>query len=147
MTNVNFEKKIDLIYFRAVNQREIIFYDGECGFCNQSVQFVLKYDSKKRFFFAPLQGAFAKGLFEDHGLQPDMSTFYFAVGEKLFERSSAGIRVLGKLRFPLNLMMMFIIIPAPLRDIVYNAIAKRRHRIMSGYCVIPTEEQKKRFIS
>ncbi len=125
----------------------VVFYDGDCGFCNRSVQFVLKNDSKKQIRFAPLQGDYAKDFFKSHSaVEPDMSTFYFLDGEKLFERSSAGLRVMGKLRFPWPLMLFFIVVPPFIRDGVYNAIARRRHRLMRGFCVLPSEDERKRFI-
>ena len=32
----------------------IIYYDGECGLCHSAVKFLLKIDSKNKFFFSPL---------------------------------------------------------------------------------------------
>lgn len=127
--------------------KKIVFYDGDCGFCNRSVQFVLKNDTKKDIFYAPLQGVYAKDFFQKNSVgMPDMSTFYFFDGKKLYERSSAGLRVMGKLRFPWPLMLFFIVVPTFIRDGIYNTIAKRRHRIMKGFCVLPSEEERKRFI-
>ena len=37
----------------------LIFYDGECGFCQFWIQFLLKRDYKNYFLFAPLQGKLA----------------------------------------------------------------------------------------
>ena len=36
--------------------RHLVFYDGECGLCDRSVQFLLKHDKDRIFDFAPLQG-------------------------------------------------------------------------------------------
>gem|GEM_PF-342903 len=37
----------------------LIFYDGECGFCQFWIQFLLKRDHKNYFLFTPLQGKLA----------------------------------------------------------------------------------------
>ena len=38
-------------------QPELLFYDGHCGLCHRSVQFLLRHDPGGRAFrFAPLQG-------------------------------------------------------------------------------------------
>ena len=42
--------------------RHIVFYDGECGLCQRSVQWLLNRDKKKILFYAPLQGETAKEL-------------------------------------------------------------------------------------
>jgi predicted DCC family thiol-disulfide oxidoreductase YuxK len=38
----------------------ILFFDGECNLCNGLVQFVLKRDKKKIFFFSSLQSGAGK---------------------------------------------------------------------------------------
>lgn len=125
----------------------VVFYDGDCGFCNRAVQFVLKNDRQAKIHFAALQSEWAFNFFRSKGLvDPDMSTFYFWNGSRLFERSTAAIQVLRYLRFPLPLGMIFVLVPRGLRDWCYNQIARRRHRIQSGFCVVPSAEQRERFL-
>ena len=43
------------------DSRSVLLYDGDCGFCAGSVQFVLRHEpaaARARLAFAPLQGAF-----------------------------------------------------------------------------------------
>ena len=128
-------------------KRLILFYDGDCGFCNRSVQFVLNNDKRGRFYFSALQSDWTQAFFKAQDLQkPDLSTFYFWDGKQMHERSTAGLRVLTYLRFPWPLLFAFIIVPKFIRNWVYNQIAKRRHRIQAGFCALPTAEQKKRFL-
>ena len=37
----------------------VLLYDGDCGFCAESVQLVLRHERRRRVRFAPLQGVFA----------------------------------------------------------------------------------------
>lgn len=39
---------------------KILFYDGDCVFCNASVQFALKHRKKNSIYFSALQSELAK---------------------------------------------------------------------------------------
>lgn len=126
----------------------IVFYDGECGFCNRSVAFVLKNDKTKLIHFAPIQSSFTKELFDAKGFDsPDMSTFYYYESGTLYAKSSAAIKLAKHLKFPHNFLRAFGIVPRIVRDGVYDFIAKRRKSISKGFCVMPSEQQKKLFLS
>ena len=38
----------------------LVLYDGECGLCDRSVQFLLRHDKKGVLTYAPLQGEAAR---------------------------------------------------------------------------------------
>src|SRR6185436_14356621 len=44
----------------------VLLYDGLCGFCNGTVQFVLARDRRGVMRFATLQGEFARGIVARH---------------------------------------------------------------------------------
>jgi len=126
----------------------IVFYDGECGFCQGIVQFVLRNDQKGDIYFAPIQSEFTNGFFDKlNEPRPDLSTFYFFINGKLLKKSSAGLRLCLKLKLPYPLLSIFLLVPYFIRDFVYDIIAKNRFNIASKSCYIPTSEEKSRFIS
>lgn len=126
---------------------KIIFYDGDCGFCNSSVQFVLKHEKSPEINFSALQSSFSKTFFAENNFpEPDLSTFYFYEKGILYSKSTAGLRVTAFLNFPISLLRIFIFVPSFIRDKVYDFIAKRRKTIMKAFCVIPTSEAKARFL-
>jgi len=128
--------------------RKIIFYDGDCGFCNRSVQFALNHEKNQEIYFCALQSNFSSEFFRLKKLPPaDLSTFYFWDGEKLYQKSSGALRLLSFIRFPYRLLAVFKLIPKFIRDYVYDMIAKRRHQLSAGFCMLPTLEQRKRFIN
>lgn len=128
--------------------KKIVFYDGDCGFCNKSVQFILRYEKDKSIYFTALQSNFALCFFQENHLpKPDLSTFYFSDGEMFLEKSDAALRVAKYLRFPFSLLRFFWIVPQFLRDKVYEFIAKRRQRLSKEFCVVPEIEDRKRFLS
>ena len=127
--------------------RLVVFYDGDCGFCNRSVAFILKNDRTRSIQFAAIQSEFTKNLFRDKGwLQPDLSTFYFYENGNKFEKSTGALKVAKYLKFPSLLMVVFWIIPRFMRDAVYDSIAKRRRNLSRDFCVMPSIEERKRFI-
>jgi len=126
----------------------IVFYDGDCGFCNRSVAFVLKHDKTKSISFAPLQSELTVSLFKDRGWEaPDLSTFYFLENGVLFEKSTAALKVAKYFSFPQSISRIGWIIPRFIRDWFYDGIAKRRQRLSKGYCVMPTENERQRFLT
>lgn len=127
------------------NIDSVVFYDGDCGFCNSSIQFILN-KRKRRFYFSPLQSEFAEEKLKKFGIKINLDTIYYSKNGKLYERSSAAIQICKGLRGLWPMMLVFYVVPRFIRDAVYNAIARRRHRIRAGYCMIPTPEERKLFI-
>jgi predicted DCC family thiol-disulfide oxidoreductase YuxK len=48
--------------------RHVVFYDGVCGLCDRSVQFLLARDRERVLHFAPLQGSTAAAVLGRLGL-------------------------------------------------------------------------------
>lgn len=129
------------------NPSKIIFYDGECGFCNSSVQFVLKHEKTSDIYFSSLQSEFSLSFFNNNQYaEPDLSTFYFYSDGKLYSKSTAAIKVARFLKFPYSLFIVFIIVPRFIRDRGYDFVAERRKKIMTSFCVIPNLENEMRFL-
>jgi predicted DCC family thiol-disulfide oxidoreductase YuxK len=128
----------------------ILLYDGVCGLCNRLVQFVLRRDSRARFRFASLQSDYAIRILQRHGLDPqDLDTLYVVAGERLATRSDAVIFILRELGgFWRFLSFALRILPKPLRDWGYGAIARHRYRIFGKYqnCPLPERKYQDRFL-
>ncbi|MFT5778666.1 MAG: putative DCC family thiol-disulfide oxidoreductase YuxK [Crocinitomicaceae bacterium] len=125
----------------------IVLYDGECGFCNRSVSFILKREKSDVLHFSALQSSFTEALFKEKNWElPDLNTFYFIEDGVKYERSTAALRVTKYLKAPSSWLRVFKIIPRAFRDWCYNFLAKRRQRISKGFCVVPSAEQRARFM-
>ena len=131
---------------RMTEKRSIVFYDGDCGFCNSAVAFILK-NRKRDFYFIPLQSEKAESMLLNFVSEVDYDTMYFYDKRKLYSRSNAGLRICLGLKGLYPLMYVFYIVPRFIRDGVYRFIAKRRKRINKGYCVMPEENELKYFLS
>lgn len=125
----------------------IIFFDGVCNLCNASVQWIILRDKKKQFRFAPLQGNTAKELLKISQDEAPQSVILYHKG-KVFNKSSAALRIAILLGFPFNLTGIFFIVPSFIRNIVYDWIARNRYRWFGkkDACMIPTPELKTLFL-
>ena len=134
----------------------MLLYDGTCGFCAQSVQFVLRHEGERRTLrFAALQSTAGEGVRARHPeiegvdsviwVEPGSS----AKNEQVFVRSAGVLRVLRYLGGIWAVLgMLATIVPRPIRDWVYDFIARHRHQITRGgpACLVPTPDQRARFI-
>lgn len=111
---------------------DILFYDGHCGLCHLSVQFVLRHDRDGgKFVFAPLQGStfIEKIPSQRRAVLPD-SLVVFTIKDELFVRSDAFLHICRRLGGGWRVLAaMLAIVPRRVRDTVYNLIARTRYRI------------------
>lgn len=128
-----------------LKDKQIIFFDGECGLCDKFVDFAIKYDSKRKFVFAPLQGKTAEKLHLD--LETSTSVLLWDKGE-LKNKSTAAILILCQLNWWLKPVKIFLLIPAFIRNWVYDFIAKNRYKWFGKKesCRIPTKEERSYFL-
>jgi predicted DCC family thiol-disulfide oxidoreductase YuxK len=125
----------------------IILFDGECNFCDASVQFIIKRDKKKYFKFASIQSATGQKLLERYSIPKTMDSMVFIEENKAFMKSTAALRISRKLDGMWKCFYPFIVIPSLIRDAVYNLIAKNRHKLgKNTKCEIPNKEDLDRFI-
>lgn len=131
------------------DESHILLFDGVCNLCNRLVQFTIKRDPKGKFKFASLQSDSGQSFLKQFGLPTDdFDSFVYVKGNQYFLKSSAALHVLKELGGLWKLFYFFIIIPRPIRDFVYNLIAKSRYKTFgkSDTCMIPTPELKQRFL-
>lgn len=127
----------------------MILFDGVCNLCDAWVQFVIRRDPPGTFRFAALQSEAAAQLLERHGhANEDLSTMILVDGGRVYVRSSAGLRVLRRLRWPWPLLSVFLLVPAFLRDPFYRLVSSRRYRWFGKKecLLIPAAEQASRFL-
>jgi len=127
----------------------ILFFDGHCNLCNNSVDFVITRDKKRVFRFAPLQGETAKDVLGDVNIDlehPD--SFVLSKDNEVYFRSTAALMVARQLGFPWSLMSVFLVVPPFIRDAVYNLIARNRYKWFGRKetCRLPSPEERSLFL-
>ncbi|MBN2824737.1 MAG: DUF393 domain-containing protein [Campylobacterales bacterium] len=120
---------------------KIVLFDGECGICSKSVEFIFTIDKKAQIYFAPLDSAIAKEKLAQNGIDnPNPNTFYYIDGEKLYSKSTGALRVLKDVGRGWGLLYIFIVIPRFIRDFLYDLVAKNRHKfIKKSACAMPSK--------
>ena len=132
----------------------VLLYDGLCGFCDGTVQFILKHDRRGTLRFATLQGEFARGVIARHPELQGVDSLVLvepaddSTSERVSVRSAGALRLARYLGGPWHLARAVAIVPRFLRDWAYDGFARIRYRVFGRYdsCPIPSPEQRARFI-
>jgi len=130
----------------------IVLFDGVCNLCNGSVLFIIDRDRSAYFRFAALQSEAARRVLAGLGRTPrdgDPESIILVEGDRMYEQSSAALRIVRRLRGAWKLLYAFVIVPRPLRDVVYRFVARHRYRWFgrTSECRVPTPELRERFLS
>ena len=127
----------------------ILLFDGVCNLCHGTVQWVIARDPQARFRFASLQSDAGRALLARHGL-PDgaLDTVVLVDGAARFTKSDAAIEVARRLGGWYRLAVLARLVPRPLRDAVYDWVARNRYARWgkSDACWVPTPELRERFL-
>lgn len=129
---------------RASRDRAVILFDGACNLCDALVRWARRRDSKGRFRFAPLHSDEAAQLLALAGGRraaavPD--SIVLVQGRTVHFRSSAVLRIARGLEFPCPLLAAGLLAPRPLRDAVYDWVARNRYRWFGGNASCPLPER------
>lgn len=122
---------------------KLVIFDGDCAFCNRSVQFIIKRNKKKDIFFASNSSELAKD-FQNFDLN---SSILYVENGKAFQKSTAALKIAKSFSGLSKLFLLFWIIPRPIRDFGYDLIAKYRKRIIKDKCGLFSPEEQKQIIS
>ena len=130
--------------------KEIIFFDGVCNLCNGAVNFIIDRDKRGRFLFASLQSDLAREKLGHKGIDASRldSIVLLKKNGTAKEKSSAILHIARGLGGAWPLMYVFMILPKPFRDLVYDFIARNRYKWFGRQdeCRIPTPELRQRFL-
>lgn len=124
-------------------QESIVFFDGDCNFCNNLVGFVLKRTSTIKF--ASLQSETAK-IFLPQKISDfqSLNTLVFVDSNKVYLKSDAVLRLSRKMRglWPIFQLFRFLL-PAIVRDKIYDIIANNRYKWFgqSKECLLNNEKK------
>ncbi len=133
-------------------KRPVILFDGVCNLCNSAVQWVIERDKEGRFDFAALQSSAARRELEaimsagEIDALPDSIVLLDSDG--VHTRSAAALRIVRGLGSRYALLRLGIILPRPIRDAIYNLIARKRYGWFGrrDACMTPSPDLAARFL-
>lgn len=130
-------------------ESKIILFDGVCNLCNSSVNFIIDHDKGNIFKFASLQSDAGQMLLNKFKLDTkDFDTIVLIENDNCYMRSGAVLRIVKSFPGIWKLLYLFIIVPSPLRDFLYDILADNRYKWFGkkDSCRVPTPELKEKFL-
>lgn len=129
----------------------LVLFDGDCALCVKSLRFIIRRDPRGVFSFAPLRSeagrrALAESPYGSAAFMPD--SVVLVEGGRSSIRTTAGLRIARRLRFPWPLLYAFIIVPRPVRDWFYRILARNRYRWFgrADACELVSPEIRRRLV-
>ena len=127
----------------------ILLFDGHCNLCNAWVQFIVKRNPAKTIRFASLQSKAGRALLDEHKIEQNYLDSLVLIEEERFSvSSSAALRTLSYLSTWESQLKLLLVLPRPLRDLIYRFVARYRYKWFGRreQCMIPTAELNERFL-
>jgi predicted DCC family thiol-disulfide oxidoreductase YuxK len=129
--------------------RPLVVFDGVCVLCSGFVRMVVRLDRRCRFRFATAQSPFGEALFKKYGLRTDRyETNLVILDGAGFTRLDSFVAVMAELGWPWRAAKALLVLRRPLRDWLYDRIAKNRYALFGkkDSCDIPSAEMRERLI-
>jgi predicted DCC family thiol-disulfide oxidoreductase YuxK len=126
-----------------------VLFDGDCGLCQRSIRAIARFDRAGRFRFAPLSGPTATRVLTGRNLDTkSRETVVLVDGDVVATRSSAALRVVAILGWPIKALAVLWLIPRPIRDALYNLVARHRYRWFgrADRCGLPSPQVRDRLL-
>ena len=117
-----------------------VFFDGVCGLCNHTVNWLLAHD--------PEQGKTA-GEMLDGEIRNRLDTLVFVRDGETFTRTAAVSRILITLGGRWHVLGGLLwIIPSPIRDLGYCVVSRLRYRLFGKHesCRLPSPQERAVFL-
>ncbi len=131
--------------------KKIILFDGICNFCNNSVLKIIKYDTKNQFIFASLQSDIGKKITNHLAIDISKidSIILYEPEVAYYIKSSAALKIMNAFGGLWKTTQLFLVIPKPVRNYIYDFIAKNRYNWFGKKeeCIIPSKEIRAKFLS
>lgn len=127
----------------------IVLFDGVCNFCSGTVNYIIAHDAAGYFKFTPLQSEAGEELVREFGIDTaETDSVILIENEQAYLHSTAALRIAKQLDGITWWAQVFIIVPRPIRDLLYKLFAKYRYKLFGRQdtCMIPTPEIKARFL-
>ncbi len=126
----------------------IIVFDGVCNFCNRVVQIIIRHDPSAQIHFTAQQTEAGEKLLHQYSIKESISSVVFITKGAVYYQSDAVIEIAKLLTGWPSVFKYTIIVPRFFRNYIYQLIAADRYRLFGkqDQCMVPKEEDKKRFL-
>ena len=126
-----------------------VLFDTECVLCSHWVRFLLAHEADDRIRFIGAWTATGLVIAARYGFtRADLERSYLVVErDRALLRSDAGIALLRCLKVPWRWLTLLRLVPRPIRDGVYDIVARNRYRWFGrlDHCIVPDPATRRRF--
>ncbi|MBK7311791.1 MAG: DUF393 domain-containing protein [Sphingobacteriaceae bacterium] len=133
-----------------LKKQPILLIDGDCILCNNSVNYLLarEKESGPKLNFVPLKSETGKTILDYFEISNDSDTMILVKNYSVHNKSCAALRLTLYMKGLWPLLVVFVIIPPPLRNLVYDYIAKRRYKThgKTTNCAMIDPKYRSRFL-
>jgi predicted DCC family thiol-disulfide oxidoreductase YuxK len=132
------------------DDRPIVIFDGHCVLCSRFARFILRTDRPRRFRLMAAQSPVGAALYRHFELDPlDYETNILIEDGEAWFKSEGSIRIFEGLGWPWSLMSLGRVLPRPVRDWLYEIVARNRLRWFGRResCYLPDPSEADRFIA
>lgn len=130
--------------------KKIILFDGVCNLCDNTIQKIIKADTKDQFRFTSLDSEVGKAILDYIGIDREKtdSMVLYIPGEAYYVRSEAALKIASYMGGFYGLLQPFSFLPKYLTDTAYNYVAKNRYKWYGKKesCMVPTQELQNKFL-
>jgi len=128
------------------HSKPLVLFDGSCGFCNSTVQFILKHEKEDDIIFISSLSDEYQLLVKPYSLPQEMNSVIVIYNNIISQKSSAALMICQWLKWPFSMLRFLKIAPRFIRDAIYDLIADNRHSISSNSknCVLDSEKDTER---
>ena len=130
--------------------KKIILFDGVCNLCDSFVQFVIKHDKGDVFRFVALGSDLGREITKHIGIDGSQidSVILYEPGVAYYYKSNAVMEITKSLGGFFHFGTIFKLMPMPLRNMVYDYIARNRYKWYGNKenCLLPTPKLKSKFL-
>ena len=117
----SFERNAMTDVNEILRYQPVLLFDGECGFCNRTVQFFLRNERRgsPKMHFAPLQSEEGLALRKFFEIDDNPDSLILIKGHSAYIKSCAALRLTPYMKGLWPAMILFVIIP-PLFATLYT---------------------------
>ena len=128
-------------------QRPLFVFDGHCVLCSTGASFIMKHDRQGRVQFASAQSDLGSAIYEQLGMPIDDS-YLLIDATGCHAKSDGYFRLAQILGGAWRVALIGKIVPRPIRDWLYDLVARNRYRWFgqTEQCALLTPEQRNRLV-
>jgi len=131
-----------------IEAHHIVIYDGVCGFCDASIQFILDQKPSDALRFVSFQSETGQQIMATVGLEINLDTIIFIEKGIVHQKSKAFLKILKHVESSYRFANYLSIIPSFISNLFYGIIAKYRYKIMGkiNQCRLLTQTERAFFL-